>query len=210
MPLGTNDIVHIVYKGSLFNQTVLTNFSYRVTSSTSTGTIAQDQLDIATALANAAHDMVTKLRALMTADYSLTDVTCQRILPVRMTIASFATGGLAGTRAGTCDTANVAAVFTRKTAFAGRKQRSTIHLPGVSNADIASGALSAGYIADLTTYALETRDAQTIAASGGGNINLQPVIVHRPLGAANFDDIVDADVNNLCRTMRRRTVGLGI
>jgi len=210
MPLGVNDVVHIVYKGTLFSQQVMTNLTYRVSATTSTDTIAGDQLSIATEFSNALNDLVIKLRALTTADYTLNDVSCQRILPVRMTITEVNTGGLAGQRAGTCDTANIAAVFTRKTTFAGRKQRSTLHMYGMSNSDIAAGVLSAGYQTDLISFASETKDTQIVTNGVAQTITLVPVIVHRPLGPTNFDDIVDFDINTLARTMRRRTVGLGI
>jgi len=210
MPLGVNDVVHIIYHGTLFSQKVMTNYAYRVSANTSTDTISIDQVSIATFFSNAVNPMVSQLRGLTTADYSLTDVSCQRILPVRMTIASVATGGLAGLRAGTCDTPNVASVFTRKTTFAGRKQRSTIHLYALPNSEITSGMLDGGYLADLQAYASTTLGTALVPAAGGGQITLRPVIVHRPLAPGNYDDVVDSDVNDRCRTMRRRTVGLGI
>jgi len=209
MPLGVNDVIHVTFKGTLFSQTILTGFSYKVSATSSTGSISQDQLDIATAFGNAGFDLNLKMRALQTADYSFQEVHVQRILPVRMAKSIYDTGGLAGQHAGTCETPNIAATLTRKTAFAGRKQLSTLHIAGLPSSEVTAGALENAFQLLLLSFGQETVDNQIITPSGGGAITLAPVIVHRPLGATNYDDIVDVDINELCRTMRRRTVGLG-
>lgn len=103
-------------------------------------------------------------------------------------------------------TANISAVITKRTSFAGRWAVGSFHMPGVPENEQADGLLKAGaYKTALETIALELLDP--LSPAGGGTY--QPVIYHPDGLHGGYTRLLATELQEQIRVMRRRTVGQG-
>lgn len=208
MPLAVGDQLLVSYRGTLFGQRTLTTFSYVVTINTGAGTPFFQCQDIALWFGTGiAVPMRDDFLALCTPDYNLDAVWVQQVLGVRGAKAVQAVGAV-GTRAGTCTTANLCSVLTRRTSLSGRSQISNLHIPAVPTAEQAAGTLDVSYLTDLGIFGDDCVTTLVVPV-GGGNVTLDPVVLHKPYGVGRYDVLTNHVENPYVRDMRRRTVGLG-
>jgi hypothetical protein len=101
----------------------------------------------------------------------------------------------------------VAAVITKRTAFAGRWAVGSFHLGGLPQNAYVNGTLEPTFKTSVGLVAAQLLEDITIAIVGGV---YEPVIVH-PVAAHDGSTVLrETDVQDTLRVMRRRTVGLGI
>lgn len=129
----------------------------------------------------------------------------QKVHPVRF-LASVFVDQQAGAIASPALFSNTAGVITRRTEFSGRKQVSTLHMPGLPASGSTEGTLTA---AQKTLYSA-LGDAIILKLQDGSiSLNMSPSIVHKT-NPLSVDTITNFVVQDTTRVMRRRTVGLGI
>lgn len=206
-----NDVLLITYKGTAAGQRILLTTTYKIT-------VVPTPMD-ANVFVNAAIDAVragvgggdlveTKYRACLPPEYELDSIRGQIIAPNRRVYAE-QLRGVPGTHLDTMETANLAAVITLRTAFAGRNQVGNKHIGPLPSAGavMVLGELTGAYKALLTTLA--TALMSNIVPVGIAAV-ARPVIYHAD-GAVppNTDWVESAIIGETVRVMRRRTVRLG-
>lgn len=209
MPISQNDLLLLTFRGTLFGQRVMTQYGFVCTSSSSANDVLADQQQLAD---NVSTDTGTQILGTYLACLSpalvVNQIWVQRIWPTRQ-IRTIKTVNLAGQRGINTDTANVAAVITRRTNLSGRDQISNLHLPGPPmDADLVAGVWQAGVLGAYGAHAAESYDSITVPVTGG-SYTVRGCIIHRT-GAPGAHTLITSHlVNQFARTMRRRTVGLG-
>lgn len=106
---------------------------------------------------------------------------------------------------GPCNAPNLAAAIEKRTNKSGRAFRGTTHLWGVPQDSLAGGLFGANYTIKLD--ALADKIPEVIVTTSAGT--LTPIIYnrHAPVGSLPIESAL---AQGEVRTMRRRTVGLGI
>lgn len=158
------------------------------------------------------HDMA----ALMSNEVDIHTVTMQVIYPTRYVKLSVDVV-IPGANAFTCNAQNLAAVFTKRGVQANKQNVGSFHLGGIPNNMSVFGELNkVNYSVPLGVMA-DTLAAQF--ADAGAGVTYTPVIANRTTvivdgkphtRITNWKVINEAFVQPQTRTMRRRTVGLGI
>lgn len=208
MGLFVNDVVEVSFQGTVNGQRCLTTRPYAVTVADPGTTQVQDLQNIASQFAaNVAGSASNLYLACCGANYVLGSIRAQKISPDRSAFALVGVGR-AGTFGGQCEAQNLAGTIIYRTNSAGRNQIALTHMPGVSNTAFSGGELDPLYSGALDTLALFFRSGQLFPPT---SLELLPVIYHRPLvGAGTFDFITSSTAQDGLRTMRRRTVRVGI
>lgn len=114
----------------------------------------------------------------------------------------------AGLGGAICNTGNLAASVTRKSDLAGRDQVAVSHIGPIPFDVFTEGQLNPGFITDLGIFGTVWTTVQSIP--GGSGIDLEPVIFHRNTVPPSWNTLRTHSVNPYVRTMRRRTVRVGI
>jgi hypothetical protein len=203
-PLNVNDVVEVTFKGTLFEQIVMSVFHYKYIG---TVPIANGPGALLTFLTNlsAAGELKDTYVACCGPEYTMTEQRAQIVYPTRQVYLSAAVN-FPGTNAGACTAPNVSAVVLKSPDQAGHGRTGSLHVPGVPATGYAGGELTNAYA--LTMANLATKVAkQTFAVVNAGD--MQALIwSHRKPTTPSV--IQGARVNPYVRTMHRRTVGLGI
>lgn len=201
------DRVMVTLVGELFNQVTMSTFCYGLSSITGVNTqeAALTRLDAAFSLSGGLYD---KYLACIPAQFDLTEVWMQVISPARYVKFTFTTGaGLGTLAANTLTSANAAAVIVRRGELGNRSNVSTLHVPlGQTAGCMSLGNLGADVQTPLADLATQMKAQVSTTTVIGTYI---PVINHGP-NVGDFSPIVSTTVKQTVRTMRRRTVGLGI
>lgn len=210
VPVAIGDIFQWRMLGVLNNQSTISVFNYRVSAVTGSplpGPIA----DALNAYQIAAGGAAAAALPLLPSNFTGGGVECQRVWPlIERSVVRSDTWAPAGTNASVANTSNVSQVLTRRTDSSGRDQVSDLHLPApTATAAIVNGYLSAAQQALLTTYGPILYTSIAVLA---GAVVFDPVIWHRvvAVGQPNYDLITSFKVQQTVRTMRRRTVNIGI
>jgi hypothetical protein len=134
----------------------------------------------------------TRWAALMTSAAQYYGSSCQQIMttsPVEISAVSTAGQG-AGASGATPLPALVSGILTLNTGIAGRSFRGRLYMPFPSTADqqIVSGISipATGYQVNLLALATDLRTTITLAAAGGGSIDLRVGIRSRKLNVFNY------------------------
>jgi hypothetical protein len=204
------DIFQFRMLGQVNNQSTISVFNYRVSAIVG-ATDPNTTADAINALQILPAGVAGAALPCLPSNWSGGGVECQRVYPrVWRTVIRSDVWAPNGTNASIANTSNVAQVITRRTNSSGRSQVSDLHLPcPTATAAIVNGNLSAAQQALLATYAPALYTSISILA---GAVVLDPVIWHRaPANPPDYWDVIFGfKVQPTVRTMRRRTVGLGI
>lgn len=210
VPVNVGDIFQFRMLGQVNNQSTISVFNYRVSSVVGAplpGPIADAINALQILPAGAAGAALPCLPS----NWSGGGVECQRIYPKALrSVVRSDVWAPNGTNASVANTSNVSQVITRRTDNSGRDQVSDLHLPApTATAAIVNGFLSAAQQALLATYAPVLYTSISVLA---GAATFDPVIYHKVVaeGQPNYDIVTSFKVQQTVRTMRRRTVGLGI
>lgn len=211
--LNIGDVVEVSFRGALYGQTTLNIRHYQMTTIVP-GFDALTTFQGMYVTMNIAGALLTQWKNMVSTDWTLTDVTFQRIWPLRNARITFA-DGTTGTVVGSANTANVAAVCTLRTDKATQRnpplhqgQTSNFHLAGMPTLEYGAGVLPAATLTKLDALAQQLASGITDANGNG----MDPVIYHRnvPTTPGNVDVITNYTLNPTVRTQRTRTVGKGI
>lgn len=206
MGLATGDVVLVTYWANVNAQTVLQTLRHVVTVSDTTTSVQQDLASFAAWFTDPAvgPKPLNKLLLCQSQDLDYNRLTAQRVYPARTTFWNepfTATGG----DMSSCDAQNIAASLTKRSLFPGRKGVGRIQIGGLGQD---------AYLAGELTNAFQTL-ANAYGASLLGSIPFPGTTMRARLctngGINALDSVVfSCDVQETLRTMRRRTVGLGI
>lgn len=208
MPLPLDDVLEVSIEGIQANQRTLNIRHYRVAVQSATPDPLAEQQEFLDILSSVAPGglALTYLNC-CSFDYRIATMRVQRISPARFPFISKQLDEL-GRIGETSPGPLVAGVIDFGTGLVGRKQRGSIHVPGVTQTAANNGNLGIAQRALYNALGLQLRARIINPVSGG---EYQPVIFHRvPIGAGTFDDITSHKVQPEVRVMRRRTVGVGI
>lgn len=207
--LALNDIIQVSYLGTVFSQRFMMVTTWRVNDLAAPGEYLVDMQSIASHFASTAagKPLVPYLNLLAT-NATVDVVRAQRIYSPRSAFVEEEVGEAGTSAQGAANTANIAAVVTRKSDNAGRDQLSNTHIGPLATLSVSSGNIQPATIADLELFGLEWLEEQVIPGASG--IELMPVVFHANAAVPTSDDLRTVTVNPRARTMRRRTVGVGI
>lgn len=208
MPLGQNAIVLVSYQSTYNSQRYLLTHTYRIETTNSGQTPAQDTEDIlATMTGTGAADLLTKYRACLGTNVTIDEAVVQGIWPTRFVRRSVGLA-LGGSMADTADTGNVAGVVTMRTELAGRGQIANKHIGPPGRSGLNTGSISNDLLSALNILGAQlAADVQVALSAAGQSIEMVPVIFHRASGTSNPID--DHIVSGRVGTMRRRTLRVG-
>jgi len=208
MGLGGTDVVLITHYGEQFGQRIMNVFPLVVEGPTSPNPVP---FDLAALLNEwqgggaGANDRVTPWLTMFGNDYTLDFVRAQQIWPERSVLVDGADGQV-GTHASNADSANVAAVVTKRTLRSGRRFVSTTHIGGIPHTACVGGTITPTYKGIVDAWALTML---TPVVDLGAGLTYKWCIFHKSF-TPKVDDITSRLVMDQVRVMRRRTVGLGI
>jgi hypothetical protein len=205
LPLGST--VEVTLRGVMFGQTILHVFHYQVTTASAILTVEAESLQIADDISQVGPgSFLANLRLIVPVALVYQESRAQGIDPIRYAAQSF-TLSLPGQGSSFAQSANSAAVLTKRTALAGRRYIGSLHLPMDPNNDGVAGVISDPFRVLLLDFAANML-APLTATVGGGVYS--PVIYHRPPLLDAPTPIVSIIPQSTTRVMRRRTVGVGI
>lgn len=214
--VGAGSVVRLTIRGSLFNQTVMTSFDWQMDTAavgTQDGAAASILFN---SLVRLPGGVYAAYLAVMPDSWVPVANDWQWISPQRYRKDTFDTSGDAPT-GGITTTPNLACAISFQGIGASRREQATKHLPGVGGADIDEGVLKPGYLLAVAgvisgAQVQMTRLGVTFFPSIYGRyIPADPTRVPPYPGQAEKVTPISAGFSNdKARTMRRRTVGLGI
>ena len=209
MPVALNDVFLITMLGRYAGQRVMLTHTYMVTN-TGPGVddvLAMDSLLTAVRGGAGGGDILeSAYRVSVGTNYTLEEITCQKIAGIRTVKRSFARN-VPGNGGAASLTGNIAAVVTLRTVLAGRTQVSNKHIGPVPDVVglVTGGFITGAYDANLTVTKNALLVGFTDAVLG---VTWAPCIYHRG-SIALPSQVTTGVVQQTVRVMRRRTVGQG-
>lgn len=205
-PAGS--IMEVRFNSTVNNQKCVTVLHYSIAVQWSSATLLAEYQDFIQQIeASATFDIVTPYLDCCSSDLTLDSIDLQFIWPIRYVKYNFPLMS-PGANAIACTAQNVSGVIEKYTTLAGRQYRGNVHMPGVPSTGYTAGNLAAGYGSDLQALAV-VLDNQVAEDSGPGISN--PCIFHRsPNANPKYTNITTCVAMPHIRTMRRRTVGVGV
>ncbi|HKY46322.1 MAG TPA: hypothetical protein VJM50_24730 [Pyrinomonadaceae bacterium] len=204
--IAAGDIIQIVPETRLFGQTCLNILHYKCRNAPSVGDTYVEQLtQIMTNITTSPGSWYTKMLAAMSEDALVTQLTIQVVFPARRPYVRVGAGGGGGIAADALPP-NSTAQITKRSEVAARGRAGHFALPAVPMTKVASGVLLPAYV--LTELA-DLAAALQAPLNYGTFGDYDPVILN--VAAPNSSPVIlQCDVQQEVRIMRRRTVGLGI
>lgn len=212
-----NSVMQVTLRGTLFNQTVMNTFHYRVDSGggvLADGAAALSQMNDALGIPDSFYDTYQRVLPPQVVNI-IADL--QWIDPDRFVKRTFPVWPL-GTGAFTATTPNLSAVLELRGDIADKRSIGTKHIPGLGGVAVAGGLVQAALLADLEEFGQQARLPQTV-----GGRTMTPIVFGRaraaytdkfgvlhPAIGKSYRPITEFTVQTTARVMRRRTVGLGI
>jgi len=203
-PITPNSVVEFTVQGRANNQTCLSIFHYLYTgtSTLGDGSLALDNL---VSVLNASGNLVGKLIQCIASNCNIDQLRAQWIFPIRYVYNTYAPYATFGAFSGTCNAPNAAAALEKRSDRAGRSNRGTLHIWGVAQEAMSAGRLGGSYTVAMQALATPVQGSVTVSSG----ITYDPIIYNRRSPALS-PVIRGCVVHDTIRTMRRRTVGLGI
>ena len=209
MGISTNGIVSLVVEGTVLEQRMLTVLHLRrITATNGATTVTADLADILFEMQPVAGGqdwLQTLYLACCANNFTLDRFVAQQIFPTR-SVKVTRTVGLAGTVGSPCEIPNVSGVLTKRTVLAGRNQVGSIHMPAVATAEMDNGVLEA---AQLVRYANLSASLLTNVVHAAPDAEYD-LVIHHPQFPGTFNKVNDILTQDTVRTMRRRTLRLGV
>lgn len=154
----------------------------------------------------------------MSNEASLTSVAAQVIHPVRYRASKVAIIAGDGTIVGSLTNQNTAAVFTKYGELAGQDAVGSWHQGGTPPNMFTNGSLSVGGLTAMATLAEAFLEKPSFVV-GGDNVTFYPAILNKePIPDTDpvryqikgLTEVIQTEVQQTARVMRRRTKGVGI
>lgn len=206
-PIGS--IVEVIIEWNILNQRCMSVLHYKVTADSSIVDPVGEAIDVANTVSSPGGIMDAILDC-MSANTGSTKVSAQFIRGAggQRFAKATVTAINPGVRAASCTVSNIAAVITKRTIYSGRWAVGSLHIPGLSPGTYDNGKITdASMLGDLNDVAAELLNPIT------GNVGAgvySPVVLHKAGVHGGSTDLLSTEVQTTVRTMRRRTVGLGI
>jgi len=212
-----DSVCQVTFRGTLFGQTVMNTFHYRLDAAGGVLGTAGAFLDDFNGALDVAGGFYTKYVDCLPPQLSAISADLQWIDRDRFVKRTFSVAA-AGTFVHTPTTANLSACIELRANIADRRSIGTKHIPGLGGNAVAAGLLTGGLTAQLEAFVAEC--CLDVAAAGR---TMRPIVfgrarlgytdrhgvVHPPI-PTSYREIVSGTVQTTARVLRRRTVGLGI
>lgn len=208
---ANGQIYAMTFVGRLANQQILSTFHYRI-QNISGGTPSTknvcDNLEAKLTVADGSgHSFAGAFLGVCPPQYNWYETWIQCVDPIRVRREIYTETAFDGAWPDDGHWANSAAVLTRRGDLAGRKYVGSLHVPLPSEVVAVNGVLPAPYTTALLLLAVQmqyTRDQ-----TGPITYRMDPVLWNRGSNP-NYTIITQTIVQQTVRTMRRRTVGVGV
>lgn len=206
MPVIAGDTVRLTFRGTVFNQLICFDLSYRVTvgNNVLATSAVLDEMNTQVS-AGGGNDILANYLLCLPPQYIATEIRSQVVRPTR---SAFRTLGLVATVGTNPNPATVgcdSGAITRRTTLGGRNQISVLKVGPLPDASSAAGLLTAGARGQLAVLGVDTIKTLVLPVS---TVQLVPTILDR-FGNASGRDLVSLVVGNESRVMVRRVVGRG-
>lgn len=198
-------ILEFTIRGSANGQTTLSLFHYRYTGS-------GDYPNAGTALSSWINGYLTNATPIgqamwlgaMSQQWVQEGIGAQWIYPLRYSRLFLPTAATVGAVAQPMLPQNVSLAITKRTDLAGRRGTGTLHLPGVPVTFVSNGLVTAAAVGGVSDITDNIEQAYIYSAR-----EFEPVLLHRAAG--NLSPVITGgELQSTSRTMRRRTVRVGI
>lgn len=205
MPINAGEIIEVVYEGTLLGQKILNTLHYKVTVPSGTPSVLTALGFFGATFTGGSVSPTLAFLNCLPQNYTLDRIRFQKITAPR-SIASYKNIGLPGTRPVNVESSNQAIVISKRAEVAGRHNIGSLHLAGVAQQDMDMGKVGFSLLAQMSILA--SKMANLVPATGDP-LEAVPVILNR-LNPALSELLYQPYPQTTVRTMRRRTVGLGI
>lgn len=206
--IAVNDLTLVTHVGQLCGQRVMSTFAFRCSA------VVGGPHDLATvydalfaSLSTPATGLFARYLACCPDNLDAVATWIQKVYPLRYAKRIYApilTNGTVGTDA---VTANIQASITRRGELGTRESVSHLNVPApTTSVEALVGEWEAGYKVTLNALATALPSQVNVLA---GNVSFKPTIINSPQPIP-WTDIAEAFIQTEVRTMRRRTVRLGI
>lgn len=203
--LNINDVIEITYEGILIDQRVLSVLHYFVDTPSTDGNYLSAMSHL---LGNFQAGAVSPTIAYLNAtaqNYELISLKGQVVYPTRKAYVR-SNVGLPGLIAADCTAPNLAGVITKRTSVGTRKGVGALHMPGIPPSGYSGGLITGG---QRTLYAA----VQACLLNPFTDL-LETTVIEPCLWSRNSPGTVlgltQTTLQPEVRTMRRRTIGVGI
>lgn len=207
MGLKLGDIVNCTYRGTYEGQEIRYVLHYRCTTNGTGATPESDLYAVSGFMVDPVQfPLFGALLDCHASDFHFKGCATSVVAPVKTTVMMGAVD-LLGEIMDPCFPPNVAMVITKRTLQQGRRGRGSIHLSGCPISSVLNGEITP---AGTTLYQAVANAMITAFTVPQISLTLEPGLYHPTLITAPFSRLFDARVETTSRTMRRRTVRVGI
>lgn len=206
IPLQGNAIVQVTFRSTLAGQRVLNQFRYHLLTPAPVDYDYRQAMNDLEGKFTETGGLRDKYIAACPTNQQIADYTLQPIWPIRQRYMTYVIGMPGTATTGVAQTANVAASIRRVTDIIGKKGVGRVQIPA-TNAGYDDGLLLPDYIADDLAG---LRDQIPLNVTTTHGEEWEPVLFSVNGGITSTSVVVDTEVEDTVRVMRRRTVRLGI
>jgi len=203
--INMGDTLEITVEGALLGQRTMNIFHYNVIAPSTAPSFIVAMNALLADWLNSATGPQLMILAAAAQNWECQNIRGQRLWPTR-SLAVYQVDGRPGLRPADCTAPNLSAVITKHGEFGTRKDVGSFHLAGLSDLDYTEGLISGPQLTRMD--ALATRIRTTLVVAGGGTEAL-PCLIGED-GPAATRTIVQCEVQDTLRVMRRRTLRVGI
>lgn len=204
MALIVNDKVRLTVIGTLFGQSIQNVFDYQILVNSTQGDTSIALADMAQAFFQGTNPGLSML-ACQSPQYVNTGVRAQVITPARSRFILDPTGE-PGTHPSDCTVPNIAATITKYGPFGTRSNIGSTHIAGIPDGVVSAGTFVPAYQTLLNTFASRFTNIFTVPAE----TTEARMVIFQTATPLNTRAVVQAVARTTVRTMRRRTLGVGI
>lgn len=207
MGLAAGDVVAVTYEGEYCNQQIRYCLHYACNNPGTSTTPELDLAAIANFFANNTVCQVTiELQKVHTAGFAFNGASAQRVSPNR-TVNVRKLLSFPGTLAQVGMPPNAGFTITKRTLTAGRRGMGSLHLTAMGQNNVLNGEVDPAAMPTFNNLVIALAAAQTVSAVG---LSLQPGLFNPTRPPTYFSPMFDCILQQTTRTMRRRTVRVGI
>lgn len=204
-PIAGGSVLEVTIETQVASQTCLTLLHYRLgTIGVPDGLAAIDAFD-AVFNGDGFDSVVNRYADCLAQNVTIVALRYQWIYPLRYTRVTKSPGTTSGAVSSDASPPATAAALTKRAQLAGRKNRGTVHMPGVPLSFLNGGIVTGPGLAAYNSLCIVL--SNPISVSGGAPTT--PIILNRTTPTTS-QDVVSCSPESTLRTMRRRVVGRGI
>lgn len=207
MGLQINDLVQVTYNATFEGQQIRYVLHYRCMTN-GNGSIPEVDLNTMSSffVDQAACPLFAAMLDCHVADFHFTGAACTRVWPVKTTTMMNPVD-IVGEVIDTGMPPNVSVVITKRTLQQGRRGRGSLHLSGVPIPWTLNGEI---VVASAGPWNALAEQLYSVLTPSPPSLNIEPVLYHPTLITNPWSKLFNARLETTTRTMRRRTVRVGI